>query len=102
MLVLSRSIGQKIVIGDDITVCVVGVDGRSGQVKLGIEAPKDIQVDRLEVRIDRLTHPRQDLTVLRDIYFWGVEDRNDNKPYAHKDRWGEQANKAYALGYEEY
>ena len=47
MLVLSRFKDQKIVIGDNITITVVGVEG--GKVKLGIEAPRDISVHREEI-----------------------------------------------------
>lgn len=48
MLLLTRRIGETIVIGDNIRVTVVGVNGR--QVKLGIEAPREIEVDRAEIR----------------------------------------------------
>jgi carbon storage regulator len=48
MLVLTRKVGEKVVIGDDIVVTVVEI--RNGQVRLGIEAPDDVSVDRLEVR----------------------------------------------------
>jgi carbon storage regulator len=47
MLVLSRKANQSIMIGSDIRIIVVGVD--RDQVKLGIEAPKDVPVHRLEV-----------------------------------------------------
>jgi carbon storage regulator CsrA len=47
MLILSRRIGESIKIGDDITVVVLGVNGC--QVRLGIEAPKDVAVDRTEI-----------------------------------------------------
>lgn len=48
MLLLTRRIGETIVIGDNIKVMVLGVNGR--QVKLGIEAPREIEVDREEIR----------------------------------------------------
>lgn len=47
MLVLSRKVGESIMIGDDIKVKVIAVDG--DQVKLGIEAPRSVKVDRQEV-----------------------------------------------------
>lgn len=47
MLVLSRVRGEKIVIGDNVTITVVDVKG--DKVKLGIEAPRDVPVHRLEV-----------------------------------------------------
>jgi carbon storage regulator len=53
MLVLSRKANQSIMIGSDIRILVVGVD--RDQVKLGIEAPRDVPVHRFEVfsHIDR-------------------------------------------------
>lgn len=47
MLVLTRRRNEQIVIGGDITITVVDIGG--GKVRLGIEAPDSIQVDRLEV-----------------------------------------------------
>lgn len=47
MLVLSRRIGESLVIADDIRLTVLGVSG--GQVRLGIEAPKHISVHREEI-----------------------------------------------------
>jgi carbon storage regulator len=47
MLVLSRKIGSKIVIDNDITITVVAVKG--DQVRLGIEAPREKSVHRQEV-----------------------------------------------------
>ena len=50
MLVLTRRVNERIVIGDDITVTVLEV--RGDQVRIGIEAPRDIKVFREEV-LDR-------------------------------------------------
>lgn len=47
MLVLSRKINQSIMIGDSIRLVIVAVD--RDQVKLGIEAPRDIPVHRSEI-----------------------------------------------------
>lgn len=47
MLVLSRKIGESIMIGEGIEVKVISVDG--DQVKLGIEAPRHIKVHRQEI-----------------------------------------------------
>ena len=54
MLVLTRKEGEAIAIGDDITITVVSVKG--GQVKLGINAPRDVAVHREEVW-QRLQNP---------------------------------------------
>ncbi len=47
MLVLSRRIGESLVIADDIRLTILGISG--GQVRLGIEAPKHISVHREEI-----------------------------------------------------
>jgi carbon storage regulator len=47
MLVLTRKKGESIVIGDNITVKVISVDG--DQVKIGIEAPRNVEIHRQEV-----------------------------------------------------
>ena len=47
MLILTRKLGEKITIGDDITITLVEIKGM--QVKLGIEAPKHIEIHRQEV-----------------------------------------------------
>jgi carbon storage regulator len=56
MLVLSRHIGQTIVIGRDIAVKVVGIRGSS--VRLGIEAPRQVTVDRQEIHDRKVADPR--------------------------------------------
>jgi carbon storage regulator len=47
MLILTRRVGETLKIGDNITVAVLGLHG--GQVRLGIGAPKDVEVHREEV-----------------------------------------------------
>lgn len=47
MLVLSRKLGEKIQIGDDITLTLVDID--RGKIRLGIEAPKSVKVFRNEL-----------------------------------------------------
>jgi len=47
MLVLSRKINETIVIGDNIKVTLLGIDGE--KIKLGVDAPRDIKVFREEL-----------------------------------------------------
>mgnify|MGYP001311053393 FL=1 len=47
MLVLTRKKGESIMIGDDIEIVVVGTDGDA--VRIGIKAPKTVEVHRTEV-----------------------------------------------------
>ncbi|MDH3980537.1 MAG: carbon storage regulator CsrA [Gammaproteobacteria bacterium] len=47
MLVLSRNRGETLMIGDDINVTVLGVQGN--QIKIGIKAPRDVTIHREEI-----------------------------------------------------
>lgn len=47
MLILTRRISEKMMIGDDVTIRVLGVSGN--QVRIGVEAPKDVAVHREEI-----------------------------------------------------
>ena len=47
MLILTRKISETVMIGDSVTVTVLGIKG--GQVRLGINAPKNISVHREEI-----------------------------------------------------
>lgn len=47
MLILSRRIGEKLIIGDNVTVTILAVKGN--QVRIGIDAPRNVRVDREEV-----------------------------------------------------
>jgi carbon storage regulator len=61
MLCLSRKLGEKIYIGNNITITVIDID--RGKVRLGIDAPRDIQIDRAE-----LVDPPQDPVSLDEVY----------------------------------
>jgi carbon storage regulator len=47
MLILTRRVGESVVIGEDVTVTVLGVKGN--QVRIGINAPKHVSVHREEI-----------------------------------------------------
>lgn len=47
MLILSRRVGETLMIGDDIEVMVLGVQGN--QVRIGVKAPRDVPVHREEI-----------------------------------------------------
>lgn len=53
MLVLTRRVGESIVIGKDVTITLMGMNG--GQARIGVSAPKEVSVNREEIqeRINR-------------------------------------------------
>lgn len=58
MLVLTRKPGESIVIGPDIRIDVVAVNRK--RVRIGVKAPSELIIDRLEVSIRRRDGPRKD------------------------------------------
>ena len=59
MLILTRRVGETLMIGDKVAVTVLGV--RGNQVRLGIDAPKDVEVHREEV-FDRIQEEKRSKT----------------------------------------
>jgi len=55
MLILTRRVGEAVVIGEDVTVTVLGVKGN--QVRIGVNAPKTVSVHREEI-FDRIKNER--------------------------------------------
>ncbi len=60
MLILTRRVGETLMIGDEVTVTVLGVKGN--QVRIGVNAPKNVSVHREEIyeRIRREKEPGEE------------------------------------------
>lgn len=56
MLILTRRVGEAVVIGEEVTVTVLGVKGN--QVRIGVNAPKSVSVHREEI-FDRIKNERE-------------------------------------------
>ena len=60
MLILTRRVGESLMIGDDVTITVLGVKGN--QVRIGVKAPKEVAVHREEIlnRIEKAAAAAED------------------------------------------
>lgn len=56
MLILTRRVGETLMVGDEVTVTVLGVKGN--QVRIGVNAPKDVAVHREEI-YDRIQREKE-------------------------------------------
>ncbi|MCW9048894.1 MAG: carbon storage regulator CsrA [Deltaproteobacteria bacterium] len=68
MLVLTRKVGEGIIIGDDIKITVIELKG--GGVRIGIDAPREMKVHRQEV-FDRIKQENMEATQ------WDIADLNE-------------------------
>ena len=68
MLVLTRKVGEGVIIGDDIRITVVEIKG--GGIRLGIEAPATVKIHRQEV-YDRIIQENKEATQ------WNLADLNE-------------------------
>ena len=62
MLILTRRVGESLMIGDDVTITVLGVKGN--QVRVGVKAPKEVAVHREEIlnRIEEASAEKEPLS----------------------------------------
>ena len=63
MLILTRRVGERLMIGDDISVTVLGVKGN--QVRIGVDAPSNVIVHREEI-YERILSERQNADASRN------------------------------------
>ena len=59
MLILTRRVGEALKLGEDITVTVLGV--RGNQVRIGIDAPKSVAIQREEIYNTAITDPTPEI-----------------------------------------
>ncbi len=77
MLIFTRRTNETLHIGDDTTVTVLGVKGN--QVRIGVDAPKEIPVDRAEIRARKV----RELQAMKDLsVFCCTFERNGNTVHA--------------------
>jgi len=83
MLVLTRKVGEKILLGDDVVVSVVEVN--RGSVRLGVEAPRTVSILRYEVyeRIQEenleASHAASDTDIQQVAAFWRQKEPSKEK-----------------------
>jgi len=72
MLILTRRVGETLIIGDDVNITVLGVKGN--QVRLGINAPKTVSVHREEIYLRIQQEKENSGEVVADDH---IEDENN-------------------------
>lgn len=83
MLILTRRIGETLMIGDEVSVRVLGVKGN--QVRLGVNAPKEIPVHREEI-YQRIQHERSMNNHMQHLERQNFQSSFDDDDYFNFDR----------------
>ncbi len=73
MLILTRRVGETVMIGDEVTVTVLGVKGN--QVRMGINAPRTVAVHREEI-FERIKHEEQE-----NEFVYTTEPKGADRPH---------------------
>lgn len=81
MLILTRRVGETLMIGDEVSVTVLGVKGN--QVRIGVNAPKDIAVHREEI-YQRIQHERAAQSPLSHLEHGGFNHSFDEENYFNR------------------
>jgi len=76
MLILTRRVGETLMIGDEVTVTVLGVKGN--QVRIGVNAPKEVAVHREEI-YDRIKREQETSHVSGDSSSSDSESTNETE-----------------------
>jgi carbon storage regulator len=84
MLILTRRVGETVMIGSDVTVTVLGVKGN--QVRVGISAPKNVAVHREEI-FEKIEAEKQQRSHGRDVN-GNIADDGDDDVTDHSTRAG--------------
>ncbi|MBC7341676.1 MAG: carbon storage regulator CsrA [Clostridia bacterium] len=78
MLVLARKVNQTLVIGDNITITILGIE--PDQVKLGISAPPHVSIHRLEVyeaiKAANISASKAEVAMAEELGKWAKKGRN--------------------------
>lgn len=77
MLVLSRRVGERLMIGDDIVITVIDV--RSDGVRIGIDAPRHVRVNRAEI-LEAVTKANQEAAAVDDAALESLRALRPTRP----------------------